>query len=71
MAFGYALLPQIYQGFKQKKGLINLQISLITAVGMYILTFVYITLELYFSATISFVTGIIWIILFAQKIIYK
>ena len=71
IAFSYALLPQVYQGFKQKKGLINLQTSTITALGMYILSFVYFTLELYFSTIMSLITGTLWAILFFQKIAYK
>ena len=71
IALSYALLPQIHQGFKQKKGLINLQTSIITALGTYVLTFVYTTLKLYFSAFVIFITAILWTILFAQKIIYK
>jgi|TARA_B100001971_G_scaffold196795_1_gene204926 hypothetical protein len=71
IAFSYALLPQIYQGFKQKKGFINLQTSVITALGMYVLTFVYFTLKLYFSTIMAFITGTLWAILFAQKLSYK
>jgi len=71
ITFSYALIPQIYQGFKTKKGLINLQTSGITAFGMYILSFTYITLELYFSTIIGFITAIFWSILFIQKLIYK
>jgi len=71
IAFSYALIPQVYQGFKQKKGFINLQTSIITSLGMYILTFTYITLELYFSATMGLINAILWTTLFFQKIIYK
>jgi hypothetical protein len=31
--FGYALIPQVYQGFKDKKGYINLQTGLLNTVG--------------------------------------
>ena len=71
IAFAYALIPQIYQGFKQKKGFINLQTSGITSIGMYVITFVYFTLSLYFSTIIGFITGTLWAILFFQKLIYK
>tara|TARA_Y100000296_G_scaffold81603_1_gene109153 strand:+ start:729 stop:980 length:252 start_codon:yes stop_codon:yes gene_type:complete len=71
IAFGYALIPQVYQGFKQKKGFINLQTSGITALGMYVITFVYFTLKLYFSTIVVFITAVFWTILFAQKIVYK
>ncbi len=71
LAFSYALIPQIYQGFKKKKGYINLQTSAITAIGMYVLTFTYFTLELYFSTIMVFITGTLWGVLFIQKILYK
>jgi len=71
IAFSYALLPQVYQGFKQKKGFINLQTSGITFVGMYAVAAVYLTLGLTFSTVIAFITGTIWFILFVQRIIYK
>jgi len=67
----YALLPQIYQGFKKKKGLINIQTSAITTLGLYIISVVYFTLGLYLSTIIAFINGILWAILFFQKIIYK
>lgn len=71
VCFSYALIPQVYQGFKNKKGYISLQTSGITAIGMYILAIVYYTLGLIFSATISIITATIWTTLFVQKIIYK
>jgi hypothetical protein len=71
VAFGYALIPQIIDGFKNRKSHINLQTSLITSTGMYILTFIYFTLGLYFSTAIAFITGTLWVTLFLQKIIYK
>jgi|TARA_Y100000310_G_C20688341_1_gene820570 hypothetical protein len=67
----YAIMPQIYQGFKHKKGLINTQTSLITSLGMYVISIVYFTLNLYFSSIILFISGTLWATLFFQKIIYK
>lgn len=71
VAFSYALIPQIYQGFEQKKGFINIQTSLITFLGMYLLTIIYFTLGLIFSTVIGFLTGTMWLILFIQRIVYK
>jgi hypothetical protein len=68
---GYALVPQIYQGFKEKKGLINLQTSILTSLGVYVLSIMYLTLELYFSSIMMFLSGILWTTLLIQKIIYK
>ncbi|PIO07544.1 hypothetical protein COU59_03245 [Candidatus Pacearchaeota archaeon CG10_big_fil_rev_8_21_14_0_10_34_12] len=67
----YALIPQIYKGFKEKRGLISLQTSIITGVGMYILSYIYFTLNLFFSATMVFISGLFWTILFFQKKFYK
>jgi hypothetical protein len=71
IAFSYALIPQIYQGFKQKKGVINLQTSIITTIGMFVVAGIYLALNLYLSAIMNFVGGILWFILFLQSIIYK
>jgi len=71
IAFSYALIPQVYQGFKKKRGYINLQTSGITALGMFTLTYVYLTLNLNFSSLISFINALLWSILFIQKLIYK
>ncbi|MBU2104513.1 MAG: hypothetical protein KKF67_01920, partial [Nanoarchaeota archaeon] len=64
VAFSYALIPQIYKGFREKKGLISLQTSFITFTGLYLLSLVYFTLKLYFSTIISIITGTLWLILF-------
>lgn len=69
--FSYALIPQIYQGFKEKKSLINLQTSLITSTGMYLLAIVYNTLGLTFSTIMSIITGTLWLIILIQRLVYK
>lgn len=69
--FGYALIPQIIQGFKKRKQDINLQTSLITAGGMYAITIAYLTLNLTFSTITTGITGTLWLILALQKIFYK
>jgi len=71
VAFSYALLPQIYQGYKQKKGFINSQTSLITLIGMYALTYTYFSMGFLFSSIITFISGTLWLTLFIQKLIYK
>ena len=69
--FGYALVPQIIQGFVKRKQDINLQTSLITAGGMYAITIAYFTLNLTFSTITTGVTGTLWLIIGLQKIFYK
>jgi len=69
--FSYALIPQVYQGFKTKKGVINLQTSIITATGAFIIGLIYITLGLIFSAIMMFINASLWTCLVIQKKIYK
>ena len=69
--FSYALIPQIYEGFKTKKSTITIQTSLITFVCLYVIGIVYFTLRLYFSMIMTFLTATLWFILFIQSIIYK
>jgi hypothetical protein len=66
----YALFPQIKMGFNSKKQLISLQTSAITAVFSYVISFTYLTLNLYLSSAMSFCSGILWTILLVQSIIY-
>jgi hypothetical protein len=69
--FAYALIPQIIRGFKIKRKLVSVQTSLITCLGMYVLSYVYSTLNLNFSVIVSLITGTLWLILFIQSLIYK
>ena len=69
--FGYALVPQIIQGFRKRKQDITLQTSLITAIGMYAITIAYFTLGLIFSTITTGITGTFWLIIALQKIFYK
>ena len=69
--FAYALAVQVYHGFEKKRGIVHLQTSTIFALGSMILTFVFYTLGLFFTAGISFINGLLWISLFVQKITYR
>ena len=69
--FGYSLLWQVFQGFKKKKGLLALQTSLLTTIGLYALSVAYFSLNLYVSTIIGVFNGTMWLILFIQGIIYK
>ena len=69
--FSYALIPQVYKGFKTKKQAIVLQTSLITFLALYVLAISYLTLDLFFSSITTFITGTLWMILFIQRVIYK
>ncbi len=67
----YALVPQVYKGFKNKKDYVTFQTSLITFIAISALAFSYLTLELYLSSIIALINTILWLILFIQSIIYK
>ena len=71
ISFVYALIPQVYQSFKKKKPLINIQTAIINSLGMLIVAFVYFSLNLYFSATISFITSSLWFVTFIQNLKYN
>jgi len=71
IAFSYALIPQIIKGFKKRKSLLPLQTALITSIGMFILTITYYTLNLTFSAIMTFITGTLWTTLLIQSKIYN
>jgi len=68
--FGYSLAYQVYRGFKEKKGFLSVQASLITTIGLYALTFAYFTLNLYLSTIITFFNGTMWFLLFIQRLTY-
>ena len=67
----YAIVPQIIRGFKKKKCDVSSSTSLMSFSGLYILSFTYITLDLYFSSTVTFITATFWLILFIQNKVYS
>ena len=71
IVFSAALLPQVVHGFKEKRGAIKLATSAPTFVGLFVVSGTYFTLSLYFSAVVCFITGVLWFILFVQRLIYK
>lgn len=68
IALNYALIPQIISGFKNKKQTLSKQTSLITAVGMITLCYVYFSLNLLFSSIMAFISFIFWTTLFLQNL---
>jgi hypothetical protein len=71
IALAYSLIPQVFLGFRLKQKLITTQTSLITVIGMYIISFCYFILNLYFSSIVSLITGSLWLVLFVQGLNYK
>ncbi|MCK4552797.1 hypothetical protein KAT80_01175 [Candidatus Pacearchaeota archaeon] len=68
--FAYALIPQVYQGFKEKKGFIHIQTGFLNSLGMFLVAFAFFTLGLTFSWIIGAFNATLWMVLFIQKIIY-
>jgi len=66
----YALIPQVYQGFKHKKSTVVLQTGLITTLGLYVMAVMFATLGLYFSTVLTVVTGTLWLLLLLKTIVY-
>ena len=71
IAFSVSLFPQVYHGFKVKTGPIKYQTSIPTFVGLFVVAYAMMTLSLYFAATITFITAIMWFLLFWQSVVYK
>ncbi|HRZ86034.1 MAG TPA: hypothetical protein P5277_04630 [Candidatus Paceibacterota bacterium] len=71
LLFGYALIPQVYHGFKIKKTTITIQTALITCLGLYILAITFLTLNFYFSFAMDLFTGTLWLVLLIQCIVYR
>jgi len=71
LIFFASLVPQVYYGFKEKKGFITLATSGPIAIGLYAMSISFYTLNLYFSSIILFVTGTLWVVLFIQRLMYR
>ena len=69
--FGYSLAYQVYKGFKEKKGFLTVQTSLLTFISLYALSIAYLTLNLVFSTIICTFNGTMWALLFIQRLAYK
>jgi len=68
--FSVALIPQIVEGFKKRKGLITHATSIPTFIGLYLISFAFYTLSLYLSSIMAVIAGSLWLILFVQRLAY-
>ena len=68
---GYALIPQVIKGFKDKKPHIAIQTGAVTTISLLSITIVYFSLKLLFSGIMVSINTILWAILLIQSIIYK
>ena len=71
IGFNIALLPQIYDGFKEKVSVIKIPTATITTTGMATLTVTNYTLDLFFASYMCGIGSILWGILLYQSIKYK
>jgi len=70
VVFSYALIPQIYQCWKNKRGLITIQTGVITFTGLYVCAMVYLYLGLPFSTITTFISSGFWFVLCVQTAYY-
>lgn len=70
IGLAYALIPQVYHGFKYRKGTITYQTGLITWILLWIMSFFLMKAGLRFSGAMNIVIGILWMLLVIQRKLY-
>lgn len=68
--FSVSIAIQVFYGFKEKIGPIKFQTSIPTFIGLFAMSVAFWSLGLISSAVISFFSGMLWSMLFIQRIIY-
>ena len=71
LVFALSLIPQVYLGFKEKKGVITYATSIPTCAGLCVIGIAYFSLGLYFSFAVTCLTTALWFTLFLQRVFYK
>ena len=71
IVFIYALLPQIYSSYKNKKKNISFQTAILTCFGLFATAIAFLTLGFYYSTVMSFISGSCWLVLTVQSLKYK
>jgi len=69
--FAIALVPQILEGYRKKLGLIRLEASIPTALGMLVITIAYFSMNLILATIFALVLMILWTIIVVQRLVYK
>ncbi|MFW5704433.1 MAG: hypothetical protein ACOCXG_01195 [Nanoarchaeota archaeon] len=69
--FMVSLANQVLYGFKHKKISITLFTSALTAIGLFAMGTAFLSLNLILSPIVAYLSGLLWTILFIQRIIYK
>jgi len=65
-----SLIFQVYSGYKEKVGPIKFQTSIPVFMSLFAISYAFWTLGLYLSAAVTTFSGILWLILFIQRVIY-
>lgn len=71
IVFFVSLLPQVYQGFREKKGFVSLSTAGPTFICLYAMAITFFTLSLRFASIIAFSTGVLWMLIFIQGLLYR
>ncbi len=71
IVFTLALLPQVWQGFAKKEGVVNPWTSGPTFIALYAMTAAYLTLGLVLSTAVLSVSATLWLLLFVQWLLYR
>jgi len=70
IVFSLSVIPQALLGFRHKKGVMTHWTTVPTFLGCFFMAFAFLTLDLYFSAATTLMTGVFWAVLFVQRMWY-
>ena len=69
--FCFALLPQVVEGFKIKKGAISYGTSIPIFLGLLAIGYTYYTLSLHHSVALTLIQAVFWLILIVQRDVFS
>lgn len=70
VALTCALVPQVIKGAREKAAGVTLLTSGITGIALYVMCMCAVTLDLTFTASVWWLTGTLWLVLFGQRVVY-
>ncbi len=71
LVFIVSLTIQIMYGYKRKLALISKGTSIPTFIALYAMSLSFLTISLYLSSAMMFISGSLWVVLLVQSMIYK
>ncbi len=71
IVLGYALIPQVIKGFKDKKEHIALQTGILTSGGLFAMSFAMWSLDLHLTSGMVFFNALLWATLLFQSLKYR